>query len=275
MATLLRRKKRIFDAHEYFTEVPEVTNRLLVKFFWEGVARVCLPFYKEAYTVGEGLAAIFEKKYKLRFSVVRNMPLRAVLDEKLDCESASKNKIILYQGALNEGRGVEALIIAMQHLDGVELWLAGEGDLSQALRQLATSLQLGEKVRFLGFIKPDELKKITKAAWLGVNLLENKGLSYYYSLANKFFDYVQALVPVVTMNFPEYSKLNQAHEVAILLDEANPSAIAAAIQSLQADPQRYEHLKKNAAWARVEWNWEMEQKNLLACYSRLFSGSNR
>jgi hypothetical protein len=73
LATLLRRKKRVFDAHEYFTEVPEVVDRPAVKFFWEMVARACLPFYRHAYTVGPALAAIFEKKYGLKFEVVRNV----------------------------------------------------------------------------------------------------------------------------------------------------------------------------------------------------------
>ncbi|MEO6760490.1 MAG: glycosyltransferase, partial [Saprospiraceae bacterium] len=65
LATLLRRKKRVFDAHEYFTEVPEVVHRPVVKAFWGLVAWCCLPFYRHAYTVGPALAEIFAKKYGL------------------------------------------------------------------------------------------------------------------------------------------------------------------------------------------------------------------
>lgn len=75
LATLIRRKKRVFDAHEYFTEVPEVVDRPMVKRFWEWVARRCLPFYRHAYTVGPALAEIFEKRYRLPFGVVRNVPI--------------------------------------------------------------------------------------------------------------------------------------------------------------------------------------------------------
>ncbi len=74
LATLLRRKKRVFDAHEYFTEVPEVVDRPFVKGFWETVARLCLPFYRHAYTVGPCLAGIFKEKYGVNFGVVRNVP---------------------------------------------------------------------------------------------------------------------------------------------------------------------------------------------------------
>ena len=154
---------------------------------------------------------------------------------------------LLYQGALNAGRGIETLLEAMQHLDNVQLWLAGEGDLSDALRRQAAALGLENKVRFLGYVKPDDLKTLTAQAWLGLNLLENRGLSYYYSLANKFFDCVQAEVPVLTMNFPEYRALNAEHEVAVLLD----------------DPAAYQRLQANCRVAREVWNWEREQEVLL------------
>lgn len=258
-STVLRRKRRVFDAHEYFTEVPEVTKRIVVKKTWELISRICLPFYKHAYTVGEGLADIFTKKYGLPFAVIRNVPVstNAPLTEK------EKPYILLYQGALNEGRGIETALEALQHLPDVHLWLAGEGDLSTALRNRAEALGLGGKVKFLGFVKPADLPYNTAQAWLGINLLENKGLSYYYSLANKFFDYIQAGVPVLTMNFPEYRALNAQWEVGVLLDELQPEAVANAINKLLNDKGLYQKLQGNCLAARKSWNWESEQKTLL------------
>lgn len=281
LATLLRRKQRVFDAHEYFTQVPEVVERPAVQFFWETVARLCLPFYRHAYTVGPSLAKIFEKKYGVKFGVVRNVaspsaPFQKQREREKQAETSQGTsrhpsafgeglgvRLLLYQGALNAGRGIEALLEAMQHLDGVQLLLAGEGDLSETLRRRADELQLGEKVKFLGFVKPDELKTLTAQAWLGLNLLENRGLSYYYSLANKFFDYVQAEVPVLTMNFPEYRALNAEHRVAVLLDELNPEALAAAVRRLLDNPTEYQNLQAACHTAREVWNWGREQEELL------------
>ena len=177
--------------------------------------------------------------------------------------------VLLYQGALNAGRGIETLLEAMQHLDNVQLWLAGEGDLSDALRRQAVELGLENKVRFLGYVKPDDLKTLTAQAWLGLNLLENRGLSYYYSLANKFFDCVQAEVPVLTMNFPEYRALNAEHEVAVLLDELSPEAVAGAVRQLLDDPAAYQRLQANCRAAREVWNWEREQEVLLKVWKEV------
>ncbi len=154
-------------------------------------------------------------RYGIHFEVVRNVPLK----RSIKTAAPQKNpKILLYQGVLNEGRGLEFAIEAMQQLEGVQLWLAGEGDLSDQLRRLVDQLQLQEKVRFLGYLPPKELAKVTPQAFLGLNLLENKGLSYYYSLANKCFDYIQAGVPSIQMNFPEYTRLNETYETFVLLD---------------------------------------------------------
>lgn len=269
LATLLRGKKRVFDAHEYFTEVPEVTHRPFVKWVWGTVARLCLPFYRHAYTVGPALAAIFEKKYGIPFGVVRNMPL-----EKQDAPPAflSQNagpRILLYQGALNEGRGIEPAIEAMRHLEGVELWLAGEGDRSVHLRKMAAALGVQDKVRFLGYVKPTDLPALTSRAWLGLNLLENKGLSYYYSLANKFFDYVQARVPVLTMDFPEYRALNLQHEVALLMPELNVENLISAVRLLLENKDLYARLQQETQIARREWTWENEEKTLLGIWENV------
>ena len=305
-ATLLRGKKRVFDAHEYFTEVPEVVGRPFVKGFWAMVARVCLPFYKHAYTVGPELAKIFEKKYRLKFGVVRNVAARASpsldpshptppptppLKGRGDVELSATlsrtplpfrggvgggvekdaEKVLLYLGALNEGRGLEQAIETMQHLDNVQLWLAGEGDLSDELRQLAVRLSVEDKVTFLGYVQPGDIPALVVRAWLGLNLFENLGLSYYYSLANKFFVYVQAGVPMLSMNFPEYHALNTQHEVAILLDKLSPEAVAEAVKKLLADKELFARLQKNCLVAREEWNWEGEQETLLKLWRAVFT----
>lgn len=264
-ASLLRGKKRVFDAHEYFTEVPEVVERPFVRTFWAIVARIFLPFYRHAYTVGPALAAIFTKKYGIPFAVIRNVPLPAERPPALP-----ERRFLLYQGALNAGRGIETALEAMRHLPELELWLAGEGDLSAELRALAVRLGVDTRVRFLGYVQPAALKAITAQAWLGLNLLENKGLSYYYSLANKFFDYVQAEIPVVTMDFPEYRALQEQFPVALLLSGLNADELARVIRDLLRDPAQYEALQQACREARTVWNWDRERITLIRLWAQVF-----
>ena len=260
----IKGKKIHYDAHEYFSEVPEVVDRPSIKRIWEAVARFAIPRVDAAYTVGPALAQIFQARYGIPFQVIRNVPTRmASTPQRLN---SSTHQVILYQGVLNQGRGLEIAIAAMQQIDGAELWLAGEGDLSTALRQLATDLHLEHKVKFLGYLAPEDLRAVTTQATIGLNLLENRGLSYYYSLANKAFDYVQAEVPSIQMKFPEYIALQEEHRVFYLLSRLEVDALVEAIQRLLLDDELYLALQEGCRKAAVDWCWEKEATTLLGLY---------
>jgi glycosyltransferase involved in cell wall biosynthesis len=252
--------KRIYDAHEYFSEVPEVVHRPRVKKVWEWVAKVFIPKADLAYTVGPALAEIFTERYHIPFHSIRNVP-----DEVLTTATPTETGYLLYQGALNKGRGLEALLTAMQHIN-LKLKIAGEGDLSNELREMAKNLGVADKVAFLGFVKPAELPELTAGAWLGLNLLENMGLSYYYSLANKCFDYIQAEVPALHMDFPEYRSLVEKYRVAILLKELSPEAIVSTINALQIDEQEYKALASECHQVKKLFTWQLEAQKLLTLY---------
>lgn len=268
LVSRLRGKTCVYDAHEYFTEVPEVVRRPAVKRIWEAVARFTIPRLKYAYTVGHGLARLLEERYGTHFTVIRNVPLPSPSLPASD-KSASEKPIILYQGALNEGRGLEFVIEAMQEIEGAELWLAGEGDLSENLRAQVRGQGLNDKVRFLGYLAPAELQALTPKAHIGLNLLENKGLSYYYSLANKAFDYIQAGVPSLNMAFPEYAELQKEYGVFVLLEELSANAIRQSVDRLLRDKAGYEQIRANCREAGKDLNWEKEEKRLLAFYAQI------
>lgn len=262
----LRRKSQVYDAHEYYTETPEVVRRPRIQQMWGAVANICIPNIPYCYTVGETLSEIFAQRYGVPFAVIRNVPFRY---KNFQRAPISRPPIIFYQGALNEGRGLEAIIGAMQHIEGAELWLAGEGDLSQELRQMVKELELSDKVKFLGFVQPKDLKALTLQATIGLNLLENKGLSYYYSLANKAFDYIQAEIPSINMSFPEYQRINKAYNVFCLVDDLDQDTLITAIQSLLNDKAYYQKIQNNCAKAKDVFVWEREEEVLLNFYNKL------
>jgi glycosyltransferase involved in cell wall biosynthesis len=224
------------------------------------------------YTVCESLSEVFYEKYKTNFAVIRNVPNKRI--ESLISKSTKSDKIILYQGALNAGRGLEQTIEAMQMVNDAKFWLVGEGDLSLKLRKLVKDLNIEQKVIFKGYLKPSELPEITSKATIGLNLLENTSLNYYYSLANKAFDYIQAEVPAIHMNFPEYQKLNQAFEVALLVDALHPETLAKAINKLLNDKALYDDLVRNCLQAKKVFIWEVEQEKLLDFYKNLFNAKS-
>ena len=271
----IRNKICVYDAHEYFTELPEVINRPTVKKIWEITANLTIPNLKYCYTVGNCLAEVFDEKYGVKFEVIRNVPFSTGNDLagnfKLPAKLSDDRKILLYQGALNDGRGLEEMIQTMPEIQNAELWLVGEGDLSDSLRGLARELNLlNNQVKFLGYKTPEKLKSITLQADIGLNLLKNKGLNYYYSLANKAFDYIQAGIPSVNMEFPEYQHINKENGVFILVPDLKIKTLKKAISELISNENLYQKMKANCLEARSVYIWEKEEKTLLKFYKKIF-----
>jgi len=254
-----RNKPVVWDAHEYFSEVPEVQNRPLIKAFWQFIEKKYIPSVTVAYTVGPALADLFTELYQIPFGVIRNMPFRKM---DINIPLNTEPPFILYQGALNKGRGLESLIEALPHLP-CKVKIAGEGDISAQLKAQVINSGWSDYIDFLGFLSPEKLKEITPHAFLGYNLLENIGLSYYYSLSNKFFDYAQAGVPSLNNNFPEYARLIQEYPTGVLLDSIQPKNIIEKINELWNSPEKYAALKSACNSAAEIWNWEKESQKLL------------
>ncbi len=122
MVSKLKRIKRIYDAHELFTGLKEVVTRPGIKKAWEKVERKMVPRFPFGYTVSESIADEFYNRYRVQYKTIRNVP---VLNEMPVIEN--KEKFILYQGAVNEGRGFEWLIPAMKLIDN-KLVNCGDGN---------------------------------------------------------------------------------------------------------------------------------------------------
>lgn len=253
-----------FDAHEYFTEVPELSKAGFKRKIWLWIEKTFVPKFQVHYTVNESLAKIFKQNLNVDFGVVRNISQAQSLKKR---NKKNKERFILYQGALNKGRGLEALIKALPKLN-YPLVLAGDGDVRKDLELLVASLNLQDRVVFKGKLDPVSLKKLTESAYIGVNLLENISLNYYYSLANKFFDYVHSEVPQIGMNFPEYKLLNKEFEVAVLIKNLDEAAIVNGFKKMD-DENYYKTLKASCKPMIKMYNWQKETESLLEIYQKI------
>ena len=258
--------KRVCDAHEYFSQQKEIITRAAIYKFWKGIEQNYLPKFPKGYTVGNYIAAEFEKVYAVHYEVIRNLPL---LKDELPLPGSDKNrKIILYQGAVNEARGLEFLIPAMINIDAM-LHIYGDGNFVKQTEELIRTNNLEDKVFMKGKVLPAQLDMITRQATIGVNLVENNGLNQYYSLANKFFDLIHSGIPQVTMDFPEYKEINDQFEVAVLIPDLRVETIEGAINKLLTDEALYKRLQQNCLEARKVLNWQQEEKKLIAFYKHI------
>ena len=261
----LKGVKRVYDAHEYFSQLDEVVSRPKIYRFWHRIEKRLIPKFKNGYTVCDSLAEEFKKNYNANYKVVRNVPSFNDSNEQIRSED-----VILYQGAVNKGRGLDKLALAMKTINA-KLWVCGNGNFMDEMRSVVQANDLPGKVVFFGMLPPEELKKKTAQAYIAVNPFERTGLNQYLSLSNKFFDYIHAGIPQVTMNYPEYKKINVQFRIAELIDGLDPETIANAINKILNNKELYLQLKQNCFVAKQELNWQKEKDKLLNFYEELFN----
>ncbi len=266
-ASWIKRKKTVYDAHEYFTEVPEITARPVIKSIWSGIANLTIGGFDLRYTVGSCLAKLMGEKYQVPFDVIRNIPSEQQTSRATN--PVASIKILLYQGAINEGRGLEAIINSISMLPGWEFWLAGEGDLTEQLKLQAAQDQVADRVRFLGWVHPNDLPDLMSQATLGINLREIGSLNDYNSLPNKFFDFIHAGLPSINMKYPEYEAINQQYECSYLINAVSINEICDAVQLLDKDINLMNLLKANCIGAAKEFTWKNESTRLKTLYETL------
>lgn len=306
-AAKIRGKLLFFDAHEMFPEVPELVGRNGVKRFWMGIENHIFPKIQKmkpraaAVTVCRSIADIYMERYRLEMGVVRNVPMRYET-ECVECGDFAKvfpsdKKILLYQGAVNVGRGLEWVIDAMPHLPQCHLVIAGVGDVYDALVKDVERRSLEGCVTFLGRVEPSVLHHITPLADLGLSLLENRGLNYYYSLPNRIADFVQSGVPVLATDFPEIHRVVEEYGIGSLVPsferrtenieggtdssdikqmslkdvEYSPEVLARYISEALAYWEQIprEERENKFKKASEELSWEHDKEVLLECVNRL------
>ncbi len=264
LAAKIKHKVLIYDSHEYFTEVPELLGREFQKNTWLWLEKLMLPKLKHAFTVSPSIAKAYQYKYGTDFKVVRNLPFKSKIPEN------KRQKVLIYQGALNMGRGIELMIQTMPYLPDYKLWIAGAGDIEEKLKELVFILGLEKQVVFLGRLSMEQLYQATIQATLGFSLEENLGLNYYYALPNKVFDYVQALVPVIVADLPEMSSLTLQYGIGEVLTERTPQGLAHLVNNMTADAERYKQYVENTRKAAAELNWEHEKPAFITIIKQAF-----
>ena len=261
----LKGTKRIYDAHELFTEQKEIVTRPGIQKLWLRVEQFAVPKFKHGYTVNQFIADEFERRYKVKYGVVKNMP---VLKPYTTNQKPSQ-PFIIYQGAVNEGRSFETLIPAMKEVDG-KLIICGNGNFFEQVKKLIKKHKVADKVEMKGYIQPDELAKLTPTAHVAVTLFEQVGLNQYNSLSNRFFDYIMAGVPQVCVGYPEYEAINDKYGIAYLIYNTEAFTIAQALNNLLHDNVLHKSIKQKCLKAREELNWATEEKVLIQFYKKLF-----
>ena len=157
----------------------------------------------------------------------------------------------------------------MQHVD-CSLIICGDGNFMQQAKDLVNQYRLANKITFKGMLAPADLKKLTDKSYIGITLFEKDSKSNYFSLANRFFDYIHSGTPQICVNYPVYKELNNKYDIGILINDLKPESIGKVLNELLMNERKWESLHENFKKAAPELCWQNEEKKLISFYNSIF-----
>ncbi|MDD2134842.1 glycosyltransferase family 4 protein [Pseudomonas kurunegalensis] len=275
LAAVTSRAALVYDAHEISTSREGYKNiRRIVGF----IEKHLMPRASGVITTTDARSTFFARAYGVvRPMVLQNRPryLPSTHTNRIRNELALDKPwpIVLYQGGLQQGRGLQKLVHAATLVPHAYFVFIGGGRLTQSLINLSQSLGVSDRVHFIPTVRLAELPEYTASADIGVQPIENTCFNHFTTDSNKLFEYLIAGLPIVATNLPEIRKVVDTYGVGLLLNGKDTQALATAVKCLVENPAMRKTMAGNSERAALKLNWEEQEYKLVEMYNQLLGKS--
>lgn len=191
--------KIIIDAHEYSPK--EYDNNFKWKFLWQNfyhsICKNYLPKTDKLITVGPQIAKEYKRNYNVDAEIIYNVPYYHSL--KPTPSNPEKIKII-HHGGINPSRQIEEMIYLADHLDSrfsIDFMLVPGGHIDHYNR-LKALIEQRKNTRLLPPVPMQELAQYNNQYDIGLYILPDNSFNNKNALPNKFFEFVQSRLMLVT-----------------------------------------------------------------------------
>ncbi|HEX6944042.1 MAG TPA: glycosyltransferase family 4 protein [Gemmatimonadaceae bacterium] len=169
-----------------------------------------------------------------------------------DPESRSDTPVFAYLGRLKRYKAVDLVLrgFARAAIPGARLEIAGAGDYRPALERLASSLDLGDRVTFLGRISEAEKLRLLRRAWALVFTSPKEG----WGITN--LEAAACGTAVIASDSPGIRESVRNGETGFLVGHGDVPALAAAMGRLAADRSLAERLGTQGRSFATTFTWE-------------------
>ncbi|WP_420818992.1 glycosyltransferase [Ornithinimicrobium flavum] len=280
LGTLGTPARVVYDSHELWRHRNIRPDRLLAPAVEAIIESVGVRLTAGVVTVSPSIARWLQERYSLERvpTLVRNIPParptpareQGRLRELAGLGPGAR--VVSYTGGITTGRGLEETVDALALLGpDVHLVLLGYGDPRYVAGLLDRVERTGvaDRVHLVGSVPSAQVPSTLADADVAVVFVRPICLSYRFSLPNKLFESIHAGLPIVAADLPDTAQVVTEHGVGEVFDARTPADLAAAIEQVLADPERY---RRASARAAQELTWEAEAARLLDLYSTVLTG---
>lgn len=266
----------VYDIHEDY-----VTSILQKEYMKKPVKKMIAVMYKllEKFFTRHMELCLAEKYYKeiyKRGTCILNYPTinETIINHKRQ-RGRLENKL-LYTGNVTYDRG--ALTHArIPRIDGsISVHFIGKCASSIAEEMYATAGDRKDRLIIEGidrFVEKEDIeKRYVSHQWLAGIALFPPTEHYMKKELTKFFEYMNAGLPIICSDFPVWKQFIKTYECGIAVNPASESEIKEAIDYLRNNPDEAYRMGENGKKAVMETlNWHSEEKKLITWYDQMLN----
>ncbi len=189
-------------------------------------------------------------------------------DQAFRAEHGLPDEFLLFVGTLQPRKNLSGLIHALELIKAEIDWplvvVGGRGWLESDLARQVRRYDLGERVRFAGYVPAEELPQWYSAATVFVLP------SYYEGFGLPALEAMACGTPVVVSGRSSFPEVVGA--AGLLVDPEMPRSIAAGILRLARDRDLREQLASRGRERAKEYSWTRTARETLDVYRRIAAG---
>jgi len=264
----------IYDIHEDY--VTSILQKKYMNSFLRKMAAKLYTFFEKIFTRKLELTLAEKYYYDIyqRGTLVLNYPIinERLMDER-SMDLPLENKL-LYTGNVTEDRGALIHANLPNIIKDISVYFIGKCPraLADQMNEISAEVEGGITIEGVDqFIEKEYIDKMyMQRRWLAGIALFPPTDHYMKKELTKFFEYMNAGLPIICSNFPVWDAFINKYNCGITVDPYDEKAIKEAIMYLINNPDQAKQMGENGRRAiKDELNWSVEETKLIQLYNDL------
>ena len=176
-----------------------------------------------------------------------------------------KHKHIMYIGTFKENRKLELLVEVAEELysHGIRVYLLGSEN-----NFLNDKILVHKNIYYFGRVKHEELLSMLRKCYIGIVIYDDNNINNYLCAPLKIFDYINASVPFVAVDFPYIKEMKERINSDVFKTfQLNKKEFLKSILELDNEYDKYKKNIENLD--KGTFKWDSQKNEIQKIYNKL------
>ena len=262
--------KIIYDCREIYTDLAALQYKPIYRkiiFYYENYF---LKFVQNIITTANSDELFLKEKYAhhahLTWDQIYNFPIMPNINSK---KINLKNKfnlnrdhtLIVYQGVIQEHRGIGQLIKLIKASSNLTAIIIGDGESKDMYIDQSKKYKILDRVTFVGKVPYLDLLKYTEACDIGWLVIKGHGISNQLALPNKLFEYAIMGLPIISSSLKNMKDIINKYNLGFVVDDSDINDQLNAVEKINSGA--FLNNKKNVS----KLSWDVQHNTFIGLIS--------